>query len=66
MKLLEIAKDKAKFTVVIKYEIIWAFIWPIGIWPWHILKVKVKVMHFSTVNILEMVNDMVKINIPIK
>ena len=44
----------------------WTFDWHIYIWPWPILKVKVKVMHISTMNSLEMVTDMIEITIAIQ
>ena len=63
--ILEMVKDKATITIAIEYEIMYRLAY-ICIWPWPILKVKVKVMHISTVNILEMVIDRVKITITIK
>ena len=41
----------------------WLFDWQIYIWQWPILKVKVKIMHFLTVNILQTVTN--KANIAI-
>ena len=35
----------------------WLSDWHIYIWPWLILKVKVKVMHISAVNISQTVTD---------
>ena len=35
----------------------WQFDWLICLWPWPILKVKVKLTHISTVNISQMVTD---------
>ena len=34
------------------------------IWPWPILKVRIKVVHISTVNILKMVTDMETLPLP--
>ena len=45
---------------------IWAFVWHIYIWRWHIPKIKVKVMSGSTMNIFEMVADRVNITIVVK
>ena len=41
----------------------WPFDWHIFIWPWSILKVKVKVMRISTVNILKIITDRADITI---
>ena len=58
-------KDMANITIAIKYEVTYWFEigtltflnWHINIWPWHILKLKIKVMQIFRVNILEMVMD---------
>ena len=41
----------------------WPFDWHIYIWPWPILKVKVKVMHILTVNISQAMTDRANITI---
>ena len=45
---------------------LWTCHWHTYIWPWPILKVKVKVMHILTANISKMVTDKANITIAIK
>ena len=52
--------DKASITIAIKYEL------HIGMRPWLMLQVKVKVMHISTANISQIVTDRADITIAIK
>ena len=53
-------------TIDSEFSHTWACDWYIYIWPWPILKVKFKVTDISTINILEMVTDTVKITIAMK
>ena len=55
MNIFEMVTDQIKITIAIKKPShVWTFDWHIYLWHCPILKVHIKVMHISTVNILKM------------
>ena len=64
---LKMIKDIANITnIIIIASHVWAFDWHIYSWLWSILKIKDKVEHILTANILNTVKDTKNISITIK
>ena len=63
--ILEMVTDSIIIAIKIGYLIL-AFNWHIDVWPWLILKVKVKVVYIPNTNILEIVKDKATFTIAIK